>query len=217
MKVCIGLPTRNEIENIGVMVERVRKVCPNYDLVVFDEHSDDGTLAVAERFKVPVVQRRFSGYGAGILSAIEYASKNKYDLLVVLDCDQTYPPEEIPRLIECFPECDFVTGARDLKQIYPRLHRLPNIFHTCLANLLFSSKLRDINSGMWAIKPEKFIGKLESLDMTFTVELYLRAVKNKYKIRHITVGYGRRIGDSKIKVKDGFKIMARIVSERFKP
>lgn len=216
LKVCIGLPTRNEIENIEVMVNRVRKACLGMDLVVFDEHSDDGTLDVAKRLKVPVVQRKYSGYGAGILSAIEYAYNNRYDVLAVLDCDQTYPPEELHKLIECLPEYDFVTGARDLNQIHPKSHRLPNMFHTGLANFLFGSNLRDINSGMWAMKPEKFVNRIKSHDMTFTVELYIRAVKDKCRIKHITVGYGKRVGDSKIRVKDGFKIASRIISERFR-
>jgi len=217
MRVCIGLPTRNEVQNIEAMVKRIRKACPGKDVIIFDEHSDDGTLDIAKNLKVPVVQRKYSGYGAGILSAIEYTYNHNYDVLAVLDCDQTYPPEDLPKLLEHMGSYDFVTGARDLRCIHPKLHRLPNMFHTGLANFLFGSRLRDINSGMWALRPSRFVGKLKSFDMTFTVELYTRAVKNSYRIKHVTVGYDKRVGDSKIRVKDGFNIAWRIISERLKP
>lgn len=217
MRVCIGLPTKNEADNIGIMIRQLRKSYPKADIVIFDEHSTDGTLDVAKRLKIPVVQRKFSGYGAGVLSAIEYSYRHKYDVLSLLDCDQTYPPDELRRLLKFFPEYDFVSGVRDLRMIYPKLHRLPNMFHTSFANLLFGSDIRDINSGMWALKPEKFHGLVCALDFTFTVQLYLRAIKNKYKMKYVGINYSKRVGKSHIKVKDGFKIVARIISERFKP
>ncbi len=216
MKVCIGLPTKNERENIDSVVARVRKACKGADIVVFDEYSTDGTIDAAKKLKVPIVQRR-KGYGEAMKAAIAYATEKKYDVLAVLDCDQTYPPEELPELIKFLPEYDFVIGVRNLDTLYPKLHRIPNKIHTVLANILFFCNLKDINSGMWAFKPEKFHNQLETSGFDFSEEIKLRAVKNKYKIKQVKINYGRREGKSKIKIMDGFIDIWRIVYERFRP
>ncbi len=217
MKVCIGLPTKDEIDNIEIMINRVRKACPDFDLIIFDEHSTDGTLDVAKKLNVPVVQRVGSGYGAGLKEAIAYTADNGYDVFAILDCDQTYPSEDLPKLVSEVGEYDFVVGTRDLNTLYPVSHRLPNKFHTALANVLFGADLKDINSGMWAINPAKFKGQLSADGFDFTEQINTRALKNKYKIKQMPIEYGRRIGHSKIAIVDGFVDTWRIIIERFMP
>ena len=89
------------------------------------------------------------------------------------------------------------------------------MLHTLLANILFFSNLKDINSGMWAIKPSKFYKKLTTNGMDFTAQLNTVALKNRYKIKQVPISYTSRVGEAKIRLFDGIKIALRILIERF--
>ena len=186
----------------------------NYDLIISDEKSTDGTIEIAQRNSVPVYQRDGSGKGYGIQKALEVALKQGYDVLVLIDCDNSYPAERITDLLKFFPQYDLVVGARNMKDIQIS-HRLVNIFHTGLVNSLFGSKLKDINSGMRALKVEKFEKLLTAEGFDIEAQITTVALKNKFKIEEIAIPYYKRTGNSKIKAWDTFVIIKRILKERF--
>ena len=213
-KIAIGLITKNEEQNIASMIERIMKA-GFHNIYVVDEHSADKTEEIARKKGIKVYQRKGVGFGCGIISAINIGYDKGYDYVVRLDCDGTYPPEEIHKLLEFCPEYDLVAGCRDFKNI-KFLHRYPNIFFTELANLLFNSKIKDINSGMKAIKVKKFHNLLDAPGFDLEAQLSLRAIKKGYKIRNVPINFTeRQKGKSKIKISDGILILKRIVKERF--
>ncbi len=212
IKTCVVLPTYNEEESIAQMIEAIHKL--NLPLFVMDEHSRDKTEEIAKRLGVEVYQREGSGKGAGLISAVNLASKNGYDIIVIIDCDTSYPPEDIPKLLEFIPEYDMVIGARDLKDI-EFSHRIGNLIHTQAINIMFNASLKDINSGMRAIKVKKISGLLNANGFDIEAQITAQALKKKFKIKEITIKYKERLGQSKIRIKDGFVILSRIIKERF--
>ena len=212
MKAVVCLPTRNEKDSIQVMINRIKKL--KYDLFISDEKSDDGTIEIAKKNKVEVYQRDGSGKGFGVRKGIEIAKKKDYDALVLLDCDCSYPPEYIPKLLEHMPEYDMVIGKRTMDNI-PFLHRLPNIAHTMAVDVLYFANLKDINSGMRAFKLDK-IKNLDAAGFDIEAEITTKALKNRLRIKEIPIKYQKRAGVSKIRIKDGFVILWRIIKERFR-
>ncbi len=220
MKAVVCLPTRNEKGSIQVMIDSIRKL--KLLLFISDESSTDGTIAIAERNKVPVYQRDGKGKGYGMRKAVEVAKQLGYDVLITIDCDCTYPAEKIPNLLRTIKEgAGMVIGVRNMKNIRP-LHRLPNVIHTLAINLLFfrflgSGKwLHDINSGMRAFRLDK-IRPFRSKGFDIEAEITVRAIKDGLKIEEIPVEYEKRVGESKIRIKDGFTILMRIIKERLLP
>jgi len=213
MKVCVVLPTKNEVHSIQEMITRIKKL--DYDLIVVDENSDDGTIEIARKNRVPVYQREGAGKGYGTLKALEIVNDKRYDVMVIIDCDCTYPPEYIPKIIGFMDRYDMVVGIRGMENI-PYLHRLPNIFHTQLINFLYFSSLKDINSGLRAIRVRKFMNKLDAKGFDTEAQMTIIALKNKMRIKEIPVKYKKRKGDSKIRIKDGFVIAWRIIRDRFR-
>ncbi len=212
MEAVVVLPTKNEEKSIEYMVKKIRKL--KLPLFVVDENSTDKTLSIAKKLKVPVYQRDGSGKGYGVKKAVEIASKKNYDLLILIDCDKTYPSEYIPIMLKYIPRYDMVVGSRKMKHV-KFLHRLPNIVHTEAINLLYGSNLKDINSGLRVFK----INKLKDLDAKgFDIEAQIttNALKRKLKIKEIPIEYKKRVGESKIRIKDGFLILSRIIKERFR-
>ena len=213
MKPIVCLPTRNEKENVQVMIGHIKSL--GYGLFISDANSTDGTIEIAKKNKVPVYQRDGEGKGFGIRKALQIAKEKGYGILVLIDCDQTYPAEYIPVMIQHIEKegYDMVVGARSLKEIKP-FHRLPNKMHTLAINLLYGSRLKDINSGLRAFKVNKF-KRFVSKGFDIEAEITVKALKNRLKIKEIPVEYKKRVGHSKIKVKDGFLILWRIIKERF--
>ena len=218
MKAVVCLPTRNEKDSIQLMIDSITKL--GLPLFISDESSTDGTIAIAEKNNVPVYQRDGSGKGYGMKKAVEVARQLGYDVLVTIDCDCTYPSGRIPALLKLVEDgAGMVIGVRNMKNIRA-LHRLPNIIHTWAINILFfrffGSQLHDINSGMRAFRLDK-IRKFRSKGFDIEAEITIRAIKDGLKIKEIPVEYEKRVGESKIRIKDGFTILLRIVKERFLP
>lgn len=218
MNPVVCLPTRNEKDSIQIMIDRVKAI--GLPLFISDEKSSDGTVEIAAKNNVQVYQRDGAGKGFGMRKAVEVARSLGYDTLVTIDCDCTYPVDKIPELLKMVDSgAEMVIGVRDMGNIR-WLHKLPNIVHTWVINLLFfrwfGNWLHDINSGMRAFR----IGKLKpfrSKGFDIEAEITIRAIKDGLRIVEMPVSYNKRVGESKIRIKDGFTILGRIVKERFLP
>ena len=218
MKAVVCLPTRNEKDSVQTMIDSIRKL--KLPLFISDENSSDGTIAIAGKNKVPVYQRDGSGKGFGMRKAVEVAKKLGFDVLVTIDCDCTYPTEKVPELLKLIDSgAGMAIGVRNMKNIR-LLHRLPNLVHTWAINILyfrwFGNRLHDINSGMRAFRLDR-IKPFRSKGFDIEAEITIRAIKDGLKIREIPVEYEKRVGESKIRVKDGVTILVRIIKERFLP
>src|SRR3989344_5780733 len=212
LKTCVILPTKNEEESIAYMIEEIKKL--NLPILVIDEHSKDRTEEIARGKGIEVFQRTGSGKGRGVISALEIAHQQGYDLVVLIDCDGTYHPRYIPQLLSFFPQHDMVIGKRSMGDV-KFLHRLPNILHTQAINFLFGGKLHDINSGLRAFKVEKMLGVLTAAGFDIEAQMTIQALKQNLAITEIGIDYTKRLGSSKIRLKDGYLILKRIIMERF--
>ena len=211
----VCLPTRNEVESVGIMIDAIKKL--NVPLFIVDSHSNDGTLNIATQKGVEVFQRDEygSGYGCGVRKAIDVAYEKGYERLVILDCDTTYPPEIIPEIAKHLADHDHVIGYRDFTDI-EFWHRLANIIHTTAVNLLYNSHIKDINSGMRGLKVSKFYKKLTAVHMEMVAQMTCVALRNNMKIKQVPIKYGARRGESKIGIIDGWHILWEIIKQRFK-
>lgn len=193
------------------MIDEIKKL--SLPIIVIDENSTDKTIEIARSKGVEVYQRDGSGKGAGVISAIKIAEKQGYMVIVLIDCDATYSPTYIPELLKYFPENDMVIGSRNIKSVR-LLHRMPNMIHTQLINILFNANLHDINSGLRAIKISKIKTLLNAHGFDIEAQITIKALKHKFRIKEIAIEYNKRLGSSKIRIKDGFVILGRIIKER---
>lgn len=211
--VVICVPTKNEEHSIQEMILKLKKL--KIPFFIVDEHSADATEAIAKKNNVEVYQREGKGKGCGLITGIKIAKEKKKDILVTIDCDNTYPTDMLPELLKYSDEYGMVIGVRNKENI-PRIHRLGNIMHTQLINLLFCAHLSDINSGMRVMRLST--GAFDNLDahgFDIEAQLTIRALQHKLKIKEIVVNYQKRTGHSKIRLKDGILIGWRIIKDRF--
>ena len=118
MKSIIIIPTYNEKENIGKLIEEIRKLNRDFHILIIDDNSSDGTGRIADGLagnhsEVSVIHRRGKlGLGTAYITGFKYALENNYDLVFTMDADFSHQPKYLIDLLEKAKEYDLVIGSR---------------------------------------------------------------------------------------------------------
>jgi glycosyltransferase involved in cell wall biosynthesis len=200
------------------VVNDIKKYAPDAEILIVDS-SKDKTPEIAESLGVKVI-RQFppKGYGRAMDLALRSASG---DVIITLDCDNTYPANMIPELARYITEegYDIVDGSR-LKtkpEAMPMINYLANIGFALIASVLFFRYVKDLHSGMRAYK-KSLIDKLkyEPAGAALPVELLLRPIKMGCKVKIVYIDYFERIGQSTMMpLQSAWWTLKRILKVRF--
>lgn len=149
-KLSVIIPAHNEEKAIGTILDELIDVLEGqaYEIVVVDDGSTDNTANVArEKGFIKLIQHpQNMGYGAAIKTGIKNATD---DLILIMDCDGSYPVKAISKLLKEADKYDMVVGARTGKEVKIQLYRKPaKCFLSKQANYLSETKIPDLNSGM---------------------------------------------------------------------
>jgi dolichol-phosphate mannosyltransferase len=211
-QVCVLVPTYNEAETIGDLVDRFRD--QGYDdVLVIDGDSTDGTPEIASDHGARVRQQSGSGKGQAVREALEYVDR-PYVLLV--DGDATYRPEQAERLLEPLFDgtAEHVVGNR-FADMQPGAMSRFNRFGNRVINRSFGAihgrSLGDILSGYRAFTLES----VRSFDLTeegfgIETELSVECVKHGVPTKVVPITYEERPEASQTNlrpVRDGAVIL----------
>jgi dolichol-phosphate mannosyltransferase len=216
IKIKVVVPVLNEAATIGPMVERCLQTLKGLDseIIVVDGYSTDGSAGIAEAAGARVVYQKGRGYGAAYFTGFEHALEEESEaILVMIDGDLTYLPEDIQRVIEPIVqgEADLVVGDR-FQHADPHaisiLNKVGNRFLTWLLNRLYGLEIGDSQCGFRAIKGTQLRRMfLEASGMPMATEMIIEARKQGMKIFQVPVSYKKRLGTSKLRpVRDGLQI-----------
>lgn len=222
------IPAHNEADSIALAVEEI----PEYvdEVIVVSNNSTDKTEENARQAGATVLTEAQKGYGYACLKGMDYVSAQdkKPDIIVFMDGDYSDFPEEMDNLIKPITEenIDFVVGARVKEWRERGSMTFPQIFGNWLATTLmkifFKSRFTDLGP-FRAIKYENLL-QLEMEDKTYgwTVEMQLKALRQKLRYAEVPVHYRNRIGFSKVSgtlkgaIFAGIKILGWIFKYSFK-
>lgn len=223
-RISIVLPAHNEAETIAPVVRRCRAAVPDAEILVIDDGSTDATAAGAEAAGATRVVRLTPNRGKG--NALRLGiDEARGAVLVFLDADGQDDPEEIPLLLRAIDDgADLVVGSRFLGTFEPGaitpLNRLGTVALTGIANLLFGVRLTDTLAGFRAVR-RSLLERLTLQARHYDIEtdLLLQAVKIGARAVEVPVRRApRQHGRSGLSpVRDGLRILARIVRVRFQP
>lgn len=201
--VSVILPAYNEEDAIVSQIEAIERVllvhAMRYEIIVVDDGSQDRTAELALQAGASVLRHHENrGYGAALKTGIMAA---KYDTIIIIDADGTYPPDEIPTLVAKLETADMVVGARTGKDVHIPWLRLPGKwFLGWLAASIAGRAIPDLNSGLRAFRREcvKQYFPILSNRFSFTTTVTLALLADAYQVIYHPIDYHRRVGKSKI-------------------
>jgi len=222
----VVIPTLNEEKSIGEVINRCKKVLSDfeYEIIVIDG-SEDNTRHIARELGATVLEEGVRGYGAAYLTGFAYVlDKNDDDsIIVMIDGDLTYAPEEIIQLITPILDgkAEMVLANR-FTHMKPKAMSVRNRFGNWaiskVIGTLYGLNIQDSQTGLRAISAgclrEMF---LEATGMPLATEMLVEAKKIRASIVELPASYSKRVGKSKIRpFHDGYGIIwatIRLVSE----
>lgn len=186
-KITVIIPTKNEENSIGEIIEKVKAFAD--EILIVDGHSTDQTREIASQKGIRVVLDRGKGKGDGVRVGI---SEAKGDIIVFIDADGSHNPEDIPRLVRPIreEEADLVVGSRiqggsdELMGDIGKFIRMTgsNII-TLTINYRWGVRLTDSQNGFRAIRRE-VASKLGLKENIFTIEqeMVMKCLKKGYRV-----------------------------------
>jgi len=228
-KLSIIIPAYNEEKTILEVINRVKKVkLKNIkkEIIIVDDFSTDDTKKILTKLKDGSLKIFFhhgnQGKGAAIRTGLKYASG---DIILIQDADLEYNPEEYGNLLKPIMEnkTKVVYGSRiaaikkNLKNMY-KMHYLGNIILTGMTNILYASRITDMETGYKVFKREVIKNmKLKAKRFDFEPEITAKILKRKYKIKEVQISFaGRKFKEGKkITWRDGIAALFYLIKYRF--
>jgi len=205
LKIDVIIPAYNEEKSIGSVINDIPSDLVR-EVIVCNNNSTDNTRDVAIEYGAFVLDENRKGYGSACLKGMDYIAQKdiKPDIVVFLDGDYSDHPDEMPALIQPFLEqdMDMVIGSRALGTLERGAMQPQQIFGNWLATnfirLLYGYEFTDLGP-FRAIKYESLLSlEMADPDFGWTVEMQVKAAKQKMKCTEVPVKYRRRIGVSKV-------------------
>lgn len=193
VELTILMPCLNEAETIAVCIEKAKRFLERNsisgEVLIADNGSTDGSIAIAESLGARVVPIRTRGYGAALGGGIA-AAKGTY--VIMGDADDSYDLENLePFLEKLRGGADLVMGNRFRGGIAPDampfLHRyLGNPVLSFLGRLFFDIPVGDFHCGLRGFRRTAIAGLgLETTGMEFASEMIVRASLDKLTITEV--------------------------------
>lgn len=227
MKTAVLIPCYNEELTIEKVIKDFKKELPDADIYVYDNNSKDKTAQIAKANGAIVKHEYRQGKGNVVRSMFRDIDA---DIYVMVDGDDTYPAEEVHKLIKPVQEgrADMTIGDRLTNGTYQKenkrhFHEFGNNLVRKSINVLFNTKLKDIMTG-YRVFNKVFVKNMPVMSPKFEIEteMSLHALDKKFIIEEIPIVYRDRPEGSVSKlntVSDGMKVIKTIIKmfKDFKP
>ena len=216
MKTLVISPTYNERKNIKLLVDMVLGNYPDFDLLIIDDNSPDGTSE-----KVKDLQSKYenlyleirankSGLGTAYIYGFKWALDHNYDRIVQMDADLSHNPKDLPMLVKNLNEYDLVIGSRYIKGIsvvnWPLRRLMLSYGANTYSRIITGMPIMVGTGGFKAWKSEVLsdidLDSVRSQGYSFQIEMNFRAWIKDYKIKEVPIIFSdRTIGQSKMSKK----------------
>ena len=210
------IPTYNEIENISSINDAVMQLEDEFDVLVIDDASPDGTQD-AVRTKIEQYPYRVYmetrtgklGLGTAYIHGFKWAIERGYDYVIEMDADFSHNPKDLPKL---YHECrdrgaDVAVGSRYVSGVnvvnWPMGRVLMSYFASVYVRLVTRMPLRDATAGFVCYRRNVLtmlnLDNIRFKGYAFQIEMKFKSYFKKCKIVEIPIIFvNRQLGTSKM-------------------
>ena len=225
MILSIIIPAYNEKKTIMEIIKRVERVKLNKikkEIIIVDDGSTDGTRDILKKNKKhKVIFHSINmGKGAAIVTGI---NNSKGEIIIIQDADLEYNPKNYLNLIMPIIEgkSEVVYGTRLLGQHINMYfhHYIGNYILTIMTNMLYNSKITDMETGYKVFKRKTLQGiRLKSKGFDIEPEITAKLLKRGNKILEVPINFStpRKFNEGKkISYIDGIRAVFSLLKYRF--
>ena len=206
----VVIPTYNEKENIENMVRKVMSFEKQFDILIVDDASPDGTGNIVKELQKEFENRIFLesrsgklGLGTAYVHGFKWSIKKKYDYIFEMDCDFSHNPEDLIRLYNAcaIQGADVSIGSRYCKggkvKNWPLKRILMSYFASVYVRVILLIGIKDTTAGFKCYK-RKVLEKI-NLDAVifkgyaFQICMKYAAIKHGFKITEVPITFVDRL------------------------
>lgn len=212
--VCVVVPTYNEAESIGILIDRVLALSPRFRVLIVDDNSPDGTGRIVESMaganggRVQLLSRpRKEGIGRAYVAGFDVALQSDAALIAQMDADLSHDPDDLLRLVEAASDADLVLGSRYVEggdtAGWPRHRKLISRVGGRYARTVLNVPVQDLTGGFKVYRR----AALEALDIdhitsdgyVFQIETTFKTINNGFRVVEVPIQFIDRVaGKSKL-------------------
>jgi len=214
--VLVIIPTYNEIENISNILETVMKYPDNFDVLVIDDNSPDGTATAVEKMMKSFPGRIFIekregklGLGTAYIHGFKWALNRDYGYVIEMDADFSHNPDDLTRLYHNCKDngADVTIGSRYITGVnvvnWPMGRVLMSYFASAYVRFVTRMKLRDATAGFVCYRRRVLeainLDKIEFKGYAFQIEMKFKSYIKGFRIVELPIIFiNRRLGTSKM-------------------
>jgi glycosyltransferase involved in cell wall biosynthesis len=185
-----------------------------FEIIVVDDGSTDESFKIASQLQgIKVLRHDMNrGYGSAIKTGMLAA---RFDRILIIDADGTYPIEKIAELISASADYDMVVGARIGAIVHQSVaKKIAKWPINQLANYLVGFRIPDLNSGLRIFRKDlasKYLRLLPN-GFSFTTNITLAFLSDGFKVKYIPINYFKRSGKSKVRpARDALNYLVLVI------
>lgn len=215
MRNLVLIPTYNERENVSAMVDKVFSLPVEFDILVIDDGSPDGTADIVRERQKDYSDRLHLlcregklGLGTAYLAGFRWGLERDYDYIIEMDCDFSHNPDDLPRLVAAAEEgADVVVGSRYVQGVnvvnWPMSRLLMSYCASIYVRTVTGMPVHDATAGFVCYSRRVLetmdLDKVEMKGYGFQIEMKYSAWKLGFKIREVSIIFiDRVLGQSKM-------------------
>jgi len=225
MRLTVLIPCFNEHTTITEILQRVRAVAPEAEIIVVDDGSMDGTRDLLrdlppDALRRVILHEKNQGKGGALHTGIAAATG---EIILIQDADLEYDPRDYPALLRPIEEgrAQVVYGSRFLggpRRTMMFWHMVANMLLTLMTNILYDTILSDMETGYKVFKSDILKGvPLHARRFDFEPEITAKILKRKYRIYEVPIAFDPReySEGKKIGLRDAFEAVWTLIKYRF--
>ncbi|MBP5548081.1 MAG: polyprenol monophosphomannose synthase [Bacteroidales bacterium] len=228
-------PTYNEKENIEKIIRKVFSLDKEFDMLIVEDNSPDGTADIVKRLMQEFPDRLYIkerkgklGLGTAYLAGFEWGLEKGYDYMIEMDADFSHNPDDLPRLYEACStgKGDVVVGSRYVDGKisvvnWPMGRLMMSYYASKYVHLITRMKVCDSTAGFvcWSRKVlEKMkFDKVKFVGYAFQIEMKYTAARLGFHIYEVPIIFTDRVlGTSKMSMKIFKEAFFGVFSLRFR-